>query len=66
MAEHIEDLLQEQKTLVYGVSHDIRTPIARLRFALDMCRSCNSAAEYQTQIQDMDLDLDELDLLVNE
>ncbi|NTS77517.1 two-component sensor histidine kinase [Catenovulum sp. SM1970] len=66
MAGQIESLLKEQKTLVHGVSHDLRTPIARLRFALDMCRNCQTLADFQTQIQDMDLDLDELDSLVSE
>ncbi len=66
MAERIEFLLQDQKILVHGVSHDIRTPIARLRFALDMTRGCNSISDYQEKLQDMDEDLDDLDGLVNE
>ncbi|MGC9459712.1 ATP-binding protein [Vibrio genomosp. F10] len=66
MASQIEALLQEQRTLVYGVSHDLRTPIARLRFALDMSRGCQTVEQYQDKLQDMDLDLDELDSLVNE
>jgi two-component system OmpR family sensor kinase len=66
MAEEIKLLIEEQKTLVHGVSHDLRTPIARLRFALDMTRECNSAEEFMTKIQYMDQDLDELDTLVDE
>lgn len=66
MAEKIELLLQEQKILVQGVSHDIRTPITRLRFALDMTRNCNSVAAYQARVQDMDEDLDDLDRLIDE
>jgi len=66
MAEQIEALLQEQNTMVYGVSHDLRTPIARLRFGLDLTRSCHTVEAYQEQIQEMDLDLDELDQLVSE
>ena len=66
MASQIEALLQEQQTLVHGVSHDLRTPIARLRFALDMSRGCQTIEEYQDKLQDMDLDLDELDSLVTD
>ncbi|MDP2561916.1 ATP-binding protein [Psychrobium sp. 1_MG-2023] len=66
MAEQIEALLQEQRTLVHGVTHDLRTPIARLRFALDMTRNCQDLQQYQARLQDMDLDLDELDDLVNQ
>jgi signal transduction histidine kinase len=66
MAEEIKLLIEEQRTLVHGVSHDLRTPIARLRFALDMTRECHSAEEFMTKIQYMDQDLDELDTLVDE
>jgi two-component system OmpR family sensor kinase len=66
MAEEIRLLIEEQRTLVHGVSHDLRTPIARMRFALDMTRSCNTISEFQLRLQDMDLDLDELDTLVDE
>jgi len=66
MAQQIKLLIEEQRTLVHGVSHDLRTPIARLRFALDMTRNCHSIEEYQALVQDMDLDLDELDTLVDE
>ncbi|MBL4830362.1 MAG: two-component sensor histidine kinase [Aliivibrio sp.] len=66
MALQIKSLLQEQKNLINGVSHDLRTPIARLRFALDMTRNCDSVEQYRKRIQEMDLDLDELDNLVED
>jgi len=66
MAQEIKLLIEEQRTLVHGVSHDLRTPIARLRFALDMTRNCGSVEDFQVLVQDMDLDLDELDILVDE
>jgi len=66
MAEQIKLLIEEQRTLVHGVSHDLRTPITRLRFALDMTRNCGSVEDFQVLVQDMDLDLDELDTLVDE
>jgi signal transduction histidine kinase len=66
MLDQIELLRKEHKYLINGVSHDLKTPIARIRFALDLTHNCHSVADYQTQLQDMDLDLDELDALVNE
>jgi signal transduction histidine kinase len=66
MAGQIKSLLQEQKNLINGVSHDLRTPIARLRFALDMTRNCDSVEQFRERVQDMDLDLDELDNLVED
>ncbi|TMO60331.1 ATP-binding protein [Pseudoalteromonas aurantia] len=66
MATKIESLLQEHQQMLNGVSHDLKTPLARLRFALDMTRSCNSAEEYRETIQFMDEDLDALDELLDD
>jgi len=66
MTEQIELLHQEHKNLINGVSHDLKTPIARIRFALDLTHNCETVADYQARLQDMDLDLDELEELVNE
>ena len=66
MAEKIHELLQEQKVMVNGISHDIRTPIARLRFALDLTRNCQTVEALRQHIQDMDMDLDELDQLIKD
>ncbi len=66
MTDQIELLQQEHRNLINGVSHDLKTPIARIRFSLDLTRHCHTVADYQARLQDMDLDLDELDDLVNE
>ncbi|NOU52075.1 hypothetical protein HG263_16200 [Pseudoalteromonas sp. JBTF-M23] len=66
MAEKIESLLEEHQHMLNGISHDLKTPLARLRFALDMTRSCNSAEEYRETIQFMDEDLDALDELLDD
>jgi signal transduction histidine kinase len=36
MAERIQRLIATQKELSSAISHELRTPIARLRFALEM------------------------------
>jgi signal transduction histidine kinase len=66
MATKIESLLQEHQQMLNGISHDLKTPLARLRFALDMTRSCNSAEDYRETIQFMDEDLDALDELLDD
>ncbi|MGA8008482.1 MAG: ATP-binding protein [Thiomonas sp.] len=38
MAERIDALLQARTTLLAGVSHDLRTPLARIRLALELQR----------------------------
>ena len=66
MTSQIARLQLEHHNLINGVSHDLKTPIARLRFALDLTRNCQTIEQYQQQLQGMDLDLDELDTLINE
>jgi two-component system osmolarity sensor histidine kinase EnvZ len=38
MAQQVQDLLSARTTLLAGVSHDLRTPLARMRLALEMLR----------------------------
>ena len=66
MTSQIARLQLEHSNLINGVSHDLKTPIARIRFALDLTHNCHSVEQYQQQLQAMDLDLDELDGLINE
>lgn len=61
MAEQISTLLVEQKQLVNAVSHDLRTPLSRIRFSLAML-----SPEVQQHLPEMKQDLDELERLVDE
>lgn len=36
MARHVHELIDARTTLLAGVSHDLRTPLARMRLALEM------------------------------
>lgn len=46
MAERIEALLESQKRLVRDVSHELRSPLARINVALGLARQhCSSAAD---------------------
>lgn len=38
MARNISELLSNRTTLLAGVSHDLRTPLTRMRFAVEMLR----------------------------
>ncbi len=39
MAQQVRDLLSARTTLLAGVSHDLRTPLARMRLALEMLKT---------------------------
>jgi two-component system sensor histidine kinase CpxA len=38
MATHIEELVSRQRQLIYDISHELRSPLARLNVALDLGR----------------------------
>lgn len=60
MALQVRDLLSARTTLLAGVSHDLRTPLARMRLALEMLKSNPSAA----LIARIDNDIEEMNALI--
>ncbi|MEF8756447.1 MAG: ATP-binding protein [Accumulibacter sp.] len=65
MAERIQRLIATQKELSSAISHELRTPIARLRFALEMLAATDDRAERERMAGAMEGDLDELDGLID-
>jgi len=64
MAERIQQLVEDNKMLTSAVSHDLRTPLARLRFGIDTLSHTtedDSKAYYLKRIND---DLIEMESLV--
>ena len=49
MAERIESLLNSQRILLRDISHELRSPLARLNVALELCRK-GSAQEVQKSL----------------
>ncbi|MQY51721.1 HAMP domain-containing protein [Rhodocyclus tenuis] len=65
MAERIQRLIATQKELSSSISHELRTPIARLRFALEMISETEDGPERDRLRRMMEDDLDELDGLID-
>lgn len=67
MIRRIDELLKTHKELTSGIAHELRTPLARMRFALAMlCDLSDSPKEEQARfIHNMERDLDELDKLID-
>jgi two-component system sensor histidine kinase RstB len=65
MAERIQRLIASQKELSSAISHELRTPIARMRFALEMLAETDEHAERERLWRMMEVDLDELDNLID-
>lgn len=65
MAERIQRLIATQKELSSAISHELRTPIARTRFALEMFAETADPRERERLWRMMEGDLDELDGLID-
>lgn len=65
MAERIRQLLATHRELSCGISHELRTPIARMRFALEMLTETDESEERERLWAMMEADLDELDQLID-
>lgn len=65
MAERIQQLIATHRELSCGISHELRTPIARMRFALEMLAETDAPEEKERLWNMMETDLDELDNLID-
>ncbi len=66
MASHIQRLLSIQQEMIRGISHELRTPVARIRFGLEMVQDAQSHEERDSYIEGIDGDIEELDHLIDE
>ncbi len=60
MTRQVDELLANRTTLLAGISHDLRTPIARLMLALELQADCAD----QELLERMRRDLREMDALI--
>jgi signal transduction histidine kinase len=64
MAQRIEQLIADNKLLSRGLSHDLRTPLARLRFGLDVLQEEQLTAAQQQNLAHLNRDLTAMEALV--
>jgi two-component system osmolarity sensor histidine kinase EnvZ len=60
MTATVRELLENRTIMLAGVSHDLRSPITRLRMALELCRSRPDAK----LLARMEADLEKMDALI--
>ncbi len=65
MAERIETLVSDNKLLSDAVSHDLRTPLARLRFGIEALQEAENPQTRQKYEDHLCRDIDEMERLVN-
>ncbi|TWU07316.1 Sensor protein RstB [Symmachiella macrocystis] len=66
MADRMEALLRTQRELLQAVSHEFRTPLARIRFAIDLIGTAKTDEERRLRLETVDAATEELDQLVEE
>ncbi len=66
MADQVQGLLEDQQRLVQAVAHEIRTPIARLRFGAEMLDMSSEPGERARRRAELEADLEELEAMVEE
>lgn len=64
MAIKIETLIEDNKLLSNAVSHDLRTPLARLRFGIEALSETNKPETKEKYIQHLNNDIAEMEKLV--
>jgi signal transduction histidine kinase len=65
MAQRIETLVGDNKLLSSAVSHDLRTPLARLRFGIEAIRETKNPEKQTKYIQHLSNDINEMENLVS-
>jgi two-component system OmpR family sensor kinase len=64
MAASIESLVADNKLLSSAVSHDLRTPLARIRFGVDTLSEAQEQTEKNEYIEHLNKDIDEMESLI--
>ena len=65
MADRVETLIADNKLLSNAVSHDLKTPLARLRFGIDVLQDANNEEQRQKYLTKISRDLQEMEALVD-
>jgi len=66
MAGRVEGLLRSHRDLAQGVAHELRTPLAQLRFDMELARTSGDERERSERFASMERDVSDLDDLVGE
>jgi two-component system, OmpR family, sensor kinase ParS len=66
MAGRVQALLQSHRDLEQGVAHELRTPLAQLKFDLELARASEAASDREQRFEAMERDVVDLEDLVSE
>ncbi|MDO6719489.1 ATP-binding protein [Psychrosphaera sp. 1_MG-2023] len=67
MSHTIVELISLQKQMTHAISHDIRTPLARLKFSIAIMKGANQSPDDQVELTgEMLSDIEEIERLIDE
>jgi len=66
MSARVHALLRSHRDLEQSVAHELRTPLAQLKFDLELARTAERLEEREARFTDMQRDVMDLELLVDE
>ena len=66
MADNISSLIETQRVITGALPHELRTPLAKVRFALDLTRDVTDMTEMRNQLELVDQHLEELSLSIED
>ena len=66
MAQRVQRLLQSHRDLEQGVAHELRTPLAQLKFDLELARTTAADGDREERFAAMERDVVDLEDLVSE
>lgn len=61
---NIQTLIDKEKTLAFAIPHELRTPLSKLRLALDLSRKNKTVEDYESLVEDLDAYTDELEGII--
>jgi two-component system OmpR family sensor kinase len=64
MAARIDSLIGAQQDMTNAMSHEIKTPLARMRFEIEMARTAGDAQKVAAHLGHLDKDVAELDAFI--
>ncbi|MFC1523917.1 sensor histidine kinase [Thermodesulfobacteriota bacterium] len=66
MARQLEELIRSEKELLANISHELKTPLARMRVALELAHEDVNPDDIRSYLRGIEDDIDELEQLVSD
>lgn len=66
MAQRIQDLITSHQDLTHAVSHELKTPLSRFKFSLEIINNSDDSKQRKKYLHAMKQDVRELDELIDE